>query len=274
MRRTCLIHITICNVLFACFLCASIGCRNSQRHSDAPPTKKVAKEPLKESNEVADETSKDGLVQHENTEPSTSGGSVVTRQWNENNPDLTADLVEKYQVGEDTIHVLFSGHPGQRKGWVRLIGPQGPISIFHGWDSLSDTDNFLDVTGDGVPEIIGVANMSGKRAKNPERVLTEMTNIVIIPVSVDQKPLLSLLFDHRPAGSRRNWSWQHAIDENGKHTISIWKPNQAKAEATFIWSSDLLAFQGPRQESGEDGFIAEFGKFELKTINDFIHLRD
>lgn len=255
-------QVTICFVLLLCCF-SQVGCREGKEFSGTNTLRKPANQNTKLPDRVEPPQTKN---------EESRDVEMLTRQWNKENPNRVADRVDFYFVDGSPIHVLFTGHPFQQKGGICLIGPDGQIPIFQNNDYLAENDEFADVTGDGIPEIISFMNMSGDSDADPARTLVVSTSVDVIPIGVTQKPLLRILFDHRDNGSARTWSWRHDKDENGVNRITLSKPNQTKAVATFTWSEERSTFEGPKGSIAE-GFIAESGDFDMKRILNFVRPR-
>ncbi|PQO27833.1 hypothetical protein [Blastopirellula marina] len=195
--------------------------------------------------------------------------------WFENQPDAPIlsgseiGHVEKYDVDDETIYVIFSGANGKHEGGICLVDSTGKINpIFQGNNYLTEEDRFMDVNGDGIPEIISVTTMGGKHESNPNRIVTNTTNIDIIPVNRVQKPLLRILFDKRKFRESSKWRWE--LDNSSNATvIRLFRISESNPIVHFEWNSQIGEFNCPNG-SLSDGFIARPGQIPLDLIEDFI----
>ncbi len=106
----------------------------------------------------------------------------------------------------ESITVVFTGGPEKQKGGIYPIKADGRlIHIFQGNNYLGDNDQFVDVNGDGLPEIVCAHDIGEFDDGNPKKVVTEATNLNIVAVSSDQMPLLRIVFDVRPFRVTPTW---------------------------------------------------------------------
>lgn len=234
------------------------------------------------SNETAMHTSSDSI------DPSFEVARLLTPErqtayerlrewWFENQPDAPILFgseighVEKYDVDGDAIYVIFSGAMGRHDGGVCLVDSTGKIiPIFQGNNHLTEDDRFMDVNGDGIPEIISVSTMGGKHENNPNRVVTDTTNIDIIPVNRTQQPLLRILFDKRKFNEPAKWRWELDNSSNDNTVIRLFRISETNPVVQFEWNPEAEEFDCPTGSSN-DGFIARPGQIPLNLIEDFIH---
>ena len=196
--------------------------------------------------------------------------------WLENQPDAPILFgseighVEKYTVDDEPIYVIFSGAEGKQEGGVCLVDSDGHIvPIFQGNNHLTGDDRFLDVNGDGIPEIVSVSAMGGKHDGNPNRVVTDTTNIDIIPINRIQQPLLRILFDKRKFNESPNWRWELDTSSNGMGIIRLFRNSDDNPVVQFEWNGESSEFTCPNG-SMNDGYIARAGQMPLELIEDFI----
>ena len=196
--------------------------------------------------------------------------------WFENQPDAPilfgSDIghVEKYNVDGEPIYVIFSGAEGKHEGGVCLVDSAGQIiPIFQGNNHLAENDRFVDVNGDGIPEIVSVSTMGGKHESNPNRVVTDTTNIDIIPINRIQKPLLRILFDKRKFNESAKWRWEIGSSSNGHAVIRLFRISDTRPVVQFEWNAETAGFTC-QNGSLNDGFIARPGQIPLDLIEDFI----
>jgi hypothetical protein len=170
--------------------------------------------------------------------------------------------------------VVFTGDPDKEKGGFYLINSDGrQTRVFHENNYLDDESQFVDVNGDGLPEIVHCAALGGKAEDNPNKVVIDATSVDIIPISSEQVPLLRLVFDVRPFRAKPSWQWR--LEENSTGTRDVVVEQQSldgwMERAKFVWSADKSRFEGP-EGSKADGFIARSGDIEPEQIRQFMRL--
>jgi hypothetical protein len=200
----------------------------------------------------------------------------LRKWWEKYNADAFALSVERiahierYFVDHEPIYVLFDGAPGKCEGHMCLIGSNGQvIPIFQGNNYLSGEDRFVDVNDDGIPEIIAVTTMGGKRSNQPNRVVTDTTCIDIIPISCDQKPLLRILFDKRDFKAPAQWTWALNLKNDESAEITLHEKSKPQPTTKFVWQRDVKRFSC-QNGSPADGFLARAGNIPLELIEDFV----
>ena len=198
--------------------------------------------------------------------------------WKFNQPEVRnspkeVGRVDRYQLEDgDWITVVFTGAPEEQRGGVCLIKADGrQIPIFHGNNYLGDDDQFIDVNGDGVPELVSTATMGGKDEDNPNRIVTDATAIDIIPITPKQIPLLRIVFDVRPVKSPSNWRWKLVKNATGTTDVVVEKIDKGNwtEKARFVWSLKNNKYEGPLG-SRREGFIANSGDLETDEIVQFM----
>ncbi len=196
--------------------------------------------------------------------------------WATNQPEALAlavdsvGHVECYKVDKQIIYVIFAEPPGIREGHICLVGSNGRlIPIFQGHNYLSDEDQFVDLNGDGVPEILTVHGVGGTSPDNPSKIVTTTTSIVIIPISHHQQPLLHVLFGKRNLREPSTWHWNLRILEDGRSVITLSSPTSTAPIAEFEWQAAIGAFSCP-QGSPSEGFIARAGSIPSQLIEEFV----
>lgn len=200
--------------------------------------------------------------------------------WATNQPDaraLSVDFVghvERYMVDNRAIYVIFDGRKGKQEGGMCLVDSNGClVPIFQGNNFLSGDDQFIDLNGDGIPEILAVKIMGGKRPNNPNRVVTDTTCIDIIPISRQQTPLLRILFDKRKFGEPPTWHWSLKFLEDGRSAITLSNSTSDVPFVEFVWHPAIGAFHCPCG-SISAGYIARAGDIPLQLIEEFVRPTD
>lgn len=230
--------------------------------------------------------------------------------WQFNQPEAyseyytTVGRVDRYHLPDGQwLTVVFRGEPEQQKGALCLIQDDGRQSLpFHGQNFLNEDDQFLDVNGDGVPEIVAAQAMSYHAEEGPQRLHYEGTSVDIISIAAAQTPLLRIIFNPRMYKVEPTWRWQFAPRTattppsitTAPHPQPTTTPDAAvpasqsptepaiqdvilerqqngewTTQARFIWSADSKSYEGPTG-SIKDGFIASTKSLETSDIEKFL----
>ncbi len=228
-------------------------------------------------------------LQAERVDPVKSAAALLTprRQhafdellvwWKFNQPEALSSLkatvgrVDQFQAADgEALTVVFTGEPEKQNGGLYLINAKGrQIPIYQGHNLIRDNHQFVDVNGDGIPEIVCDASI-GASGVDPRKIVTQASCLYIIPISSKQVPLLRVVFDARHFGADPTWRWK--LEKNAAGSLDAVIERQATNEwidvARFVWSAAKLRYEGP-VGSIKDGFIASPGHIDAKTIERFM----
>ncbi|MDB5384789.1 MAG: hypothetical protein JWM11_435 [Planctomycetaceae bacterium] len=216
----------------------------------------------------------------------------------------TVGRVDRYHLPDGQwLTVVFRGEPDQQQGAFCLIQDDGRQSLpFHGQNLIDEDDQFLDVNGDGLPEIVAVQTMGHHAKDDKKRIACEGTSLDIIPIAAAQTPLLRIIFDPRPFRTESTWRWQLVPSSAASQSRSPTLPSQQPTsppdspdaarppatepsvqdvilerqqngkwttQARFVWSPATQNYQGP-SGSIKDGFIASTKSLETADIERFL----
>lgn len=188
----------------------------------------------------------------------------------------TVGRVDRYEDANGKwITVVFTGDAEKQNGGIYLIQANGhQIPVWHGNNFLDGDDQFVDVNGDDLPEIVANDSPGATDEDNPNRLVTDATSLIILPITSEQVPLLYIVFDVRSINSKP--SWRGKIVENSTRFRDVVLEQQTGGEwtqrAKFVWSAEKSTYEGPRG-SKVDGFIASPGDIELETVKQFLKRR-
>ncbi len=199
--------------------------------------------------------------------------------WKFNQPEVwssdswTVGRVDRYQEASGNwITVVFTGEQEMQKGGVCLINDNGrQIRIYGGNNYIDEEDQFVDVNGDGLPEMVAGISTIAEDGNEPNRVITEGTFLCIQPISSEQIPLLEVAFDVRLYEVEPSWRWRLAESSAGTHDVILEQQviDQWSERARFVWSSKESKYEGP-SGSKEQGFIASFGEMDSTRREEFM----
>jgi Fe-S cluster assembly iron-binding protein IscA len=202
--------------------------------------------------------------------------------WKFNQPEVwskyesTVGRVDRYELpGGEPITVVFTGEEGKQRGGIYLINPDGRQTvIFQGHNFIGETDQFIDITNDGLPEIVALNQMGGKAEDNSNRVVTDAESLIILPVTARQTPLLRVLFDVRPFNAHSTWRWRLQKNASGAQDVVIEQQvgQDYEERARYVWNSEQKTFEGPAG-SKQEGFIANPGNLDEEVIKTFLKLK-
>jgi hypothetical protein len=200
--------------------------------------------------------------------------------WKFHQPDVSHSIdaavgrVDRYKLASGLwITVVFTGDAEEQNGGIYLIRPDGrQIPVFHGNNYIEGDERFVDVNGDGIPEIISAAVLAGHDdEENPKRVITDAMSLDIIPLSAEQVPLLRILCDVRPFNAEPTWRWKFVDNSAGTRDVVLEQHQMGewRERAKFMWSLEESKYKGP-EGSKLDGFIASAGDIPLEQVLEFI----
>lgn len=199
--------------------------------------------------------------------------------WKFNQPEVWSSdrwavgRVDRYQEASGKwITVVFTGEQEMQKGGVCLINDNGrQIRIYGGNNYIDEEDQFVDVNGDGLPEMVAGISTIAEDGNEPNRVITEGTFLCIQPISSEQIPLLEVAFDVRLYEVEPSWRWRLADGSAGTQDVILEQQvmDQWSERARFVWSSKESKYEGP-SGSKEQGFIASFGEMDSTRRQEFM----
>lgn len=202
--------------------------------------------------------------------------------WKFYQPDVyfqteeTIHKVERYELaGGSQITVVLTENPDDSDLGIYLINDDGrQTPIFHGNNLIDQDDQFVDVTGDGIPEIVVLSPMDGRDEKNPDKAAWAVTSLDIIPITQEQVPLLRMVFDVRPYDARPAWRWSLVENPPGARDVVLEHESGGEwtERARFRWSDNDSRYEGPAG-SGPDGFISRSGDIAPTQIEEFLKQR-
>ena len=199
--------------------------------------------------------------------------------WKFHQPEAASSVlpkvgrVDRYEIGKGKwITVVFTGDAEEQRGGIYLIQADGhQTPIWQGNNYVGEDDQFVDINGDGLPEIVANDSPGGTDEDNPNQYVTDATSLIILPITSEQVPLLYIVFDVRPFNAKP--SWRARFVENSTRARDVVLEQQTMGEwaqqARFVWSAEKAMYEGPRG-SKMDGFIASPGDIELETIKQFM----
>lgn len=168
-------------------------------------------------------------------------------------------LVESYTVDGEEIYIIFSDEPGKPVGGFCLVDARGrTIPVFSGYNYLSEKDKFVDVNGDGIPEIITATTWGTNEPDNPRKAATNATGVIVLPIGRTQQPLLQIVFDKRHWRDPGTWTWELDTSDEKGAIVKLYPSPGGPPIAEFKWEPEQRAFSGP-PGSKEEGFIARAG---------------
>lgn len=199
--------------------------------------------------------------------------------WKFNQPEAwssyrsTVGRVDRYQEASGKwITVVFTGEPERQKGGVYLINDNGlQTRIYGGRNLIDDNDQFVDVNGDGLPEMAAEIPTGAHDENDPNRLGTLGTEFCILPITSEQIPLLEVHYDVRAVDVAVTWRVRIAEGRAGTREVILEQQvmDQWKERARFIWSPEKSKFIGP-SGSKEEGFIFSPGAMEPTRREEFM----
>ncbi|MEQ8855408.1 iron-sulfur cluster biosynthesis family protein [Gimesia sp.] len=198
--------------------------------------------------------------------------------WKFNQPEqaisypATVGRVDRYQLSSgENVAVVFTGAPGKQEGGVHLVDENGRNVFYSYTDYIDETDQFIDVNGDGVPEIVSESSMSYHSDDSTNKAVTEATSVSVIALSTKRSTLHRLVFDVRPFKEESTWRWKLVENPAGTMDLIIEAPVEDGWEerAKFAWSREKTRFEGPAG-SKEEGFISMPDQFSKERFKEFM----
>lgn len=185
----------------------------------------------------------------------------------------TVGRVDRYQEASGKwITVVFTGEQEKQKGGVYLVNDNGyQTRIYGGNNSIDEEDEFVDVNGDGLPEIVTEIPTGAHDENDPNRIVTDGTEFCILPITSKQAPLLEVHYDVRPFKNKATWRARLAVGLAGNRDVILEQQvvDQWSERARFVWSSKESKYEGP-SGSKEQGFIASFGEMDSNRREEFM----
>jgi hypothetical protein len=262
-------------LMLVCAIAIPCGCNRATPNS-APP--------------AADVTGTAAIVKAGRIEPHPAVPVLLTPErqkafeelqswWKTHQPEADVSFddpvgrVDRYlQAGGEPITVVFTGEPEKQNGEFCLINADGrQTRIFQRTNYLDEDDQFVDVNGDQLPEIVACHAMGGHADENRNRVVTDAAGLNILPITSEQVPLLRVIFDVRPFNAPATWRWRLVEKTAGVRDVVV--ERQAAGEwheqARFVWSAEKSKYEGP-SGSKQAGFLAAAGNIETAQIEEFL----
>ena len=187
------------------------------------------------------------------------------KHWYDEEPDNVHRVVVCPQGGaSEPMYAVFHGEGGQPLGGVTLVTGRGEfVNFFSGANYLQGGDRIADLNGDGIVEIAtDYYCIAGKGA-------IRWTLLVVVPVTPEQKPILSVGYDTEQ--DSRDWRW--SVEEN-PHAIRLEnrRDDEWHLVARFPWSSARKRYEGPPGGPGHD-FIMFPSYPSRKAFEEFARVR-